>query len=76
VGAQAAFGFILSSLDQGLKSLDVSISSACASAVDNLASFYFRNVVREPESGRPAQGSAVSSYSVTIHVTTLLGCVS
>uniref|UniRef100_A0A383V5G5 Exportin-7/Ran-binding protein 17 TPR repeats domain-containing protein n=1 Tax=Tetradesmus obliquus TaxID=3088 RepID=A0A383V5G5_TETOB len=52
------FGFILSSLDQGLKSLDVSISSACASAVDNLASFYFRNVVREPESGRPAPGSA------------------
>jgi exportin-7 len=59
------FGFILSSLDQGLKSLDVSISSACASAVDNLASFYFRNVVWEPESGRPAQGSAVSCYSVT-----------
>jgi exportin-7 len=65
------FGFILSSLDQGLKSLDVSISSACASAVDNLASFYFRNVVREPESGRPAQGSAVSCWYVTL----LAGCV-
>jgi exportin-7 len=61
------FGFILSSLDQGLKSLDVSISSACASAVDNLASFYFRNVVREPEIGRPAQGSAVG-YCVTSYV--------
>jgi hypothetical protein len=46
---------------QGLKSLDVSISSACASAVDNLATFYFKNVVREPESGKPAAGAAVSN---------------
>eukprot|EP00775_Hariotina_reticulata_P008394 gene8394-8578_t len=45
-------------LTEGLKSLDVSISSACASAVDNLATFYFRNVVREPESGKPAAGAA------------------
>ncbi|KAF8061166.1 XPO7 [Scenedesmus sp. PABB004] len=61
------FAFILTSLDQGLKSLDVSISSACASAVDNLASFYFRNVVREPESGRPAPGSAEMQEHLSRH---------
>jgi hypothetical protein len=40
--------------------------------IGNLASFYFRNVVREPESGRPAQGSAVSCYLVII---VLVDCV-
>jgi hypothetical protein len=42
--------------------------------VGNLASFYFRNVVREPESGRPGQGSAVSWFSDTNVF--LLRCVS
>jgi hypothetical protein len=46
---------------QGLKSLDVQISSACASAIDNLATFYFKNVVWEPESGRVPPGALVRS---------------
>lgn len=36
------FSTIVSSLEQGLKSLDVAISSKCAAAVDNLAAFYFK----------------------------------
>ncbi|GIL63010.1 hypothetical protein Vafri_17171 [Volvox africanus] len=38
------FVFLMSSLEMGLKSLDVSVSSSCASAVDNLASFFWRHV--------------------------------
>ena len=37
------FVLLLQSLDAGLKALDVSVSSQCAAAVDNLASYYFRN---------------------------------
>ncbi|KAJ7516733.1 hypothetical protein O6H91_22G068900 [Diphasiastrum complanatum] len=40
----ATFAHILGSLESGLKCLDVSISSQCASAVDNLAAFYFNNI--------------------------------
>eukprot|EP00271_Cylindrocystis_brebissonii_P005659 TRINITY_DN17835_c0_g2_i1.p1 TRINITY_DN17835_c0_g2~~TRINITY_DN17835_c0_g2_i1.p1 ORF type:complete len:1060 (+),score=142.88 TRINITY_DN17835_c0_g2_i1:716-3895(+) len=42
----ATFNHIVGSLDAGLKcqSLDVSISSQCASAVDNLAAFYFNSL--------------------------------
>ena len=36
----ATFRFILESLDAGIKSLDVTISSHCASAIDNLVSHY------------------------------------
>ena len=36
------FGHIARSLEAGLRSLDVSISSQCASAIDNLAGFYFK----------------------------------
>lgn len=42
----ATWTFLLTSLEAGLKSLDVSISSSCAAAVDNLAAFYFKNVVQ------------------------------
>ena len=38
----ATFAFLVRSLDAGLKSLDVSISSQCAAAVDNLAGFFFK----------------------------------
>ncbi|GFR52397.1 hypothetical protein Agub_g14907, partial [Astrephomene gubernaculifera] len=38
------FMFLMSSLEMGLKSLDASISSSCASAIDNLASFFWRHV--------------------------------
>ena len=46
---------------QGLKSVDVVVSSACASAVDNLAAFYFRNVVLGPETGKAAAGAEASA---------------
>ena len=42
----STFTFLLTSLEAGLKSLDVSISSASAAAVDNIAGFYFRNVIQ------------------------------
>ncbi|KAL3629949.1 hypothetical protein CASFOL_026261 [Castilleja foliolosa] len=38
------FMHIVSSLESGLKGLDSGISSQCASAVDNLAAFYFNNI--------------------------------
>ncbi|KAL2511701.1 ARM repeat superfamily protein [Abeliophyllum distichum] len=40
----SAFMHIVSSLESGLKGLDVGISSQCASAIDNLAAFYFLNI--------------------------------
>ena len=43
----ATFSFLLRSLDAGLKSLDVSISSQCAAAVDNLAGFFFKGCAEE-----------------------------
>ncbi|KAG2485018.1 hypothetical protein HYH03_016221 [Edaphochlamys debaryana] len=51
------FVFLMSSLELGLKSLDVSISSSCASAVDNLASFFWRHVA-SAAAGHP-EGAAV-----------------
>ncbi|URE05702.1 hypothetical protein MUK42_19697 [Musa troglodytarum] len=38
------FMHIIASLESGLKGLDAGISSQCASAIDNLASFYFNNI--------------------------------
>ncbi|GLT62173.1 hypothetical protein SLA2020_348300 [Shorea laevis] len=38
------FRHIVGSLESGLKGLDTNISSQCASAVDNLAAFYFNNI--------------------------------
>lgn len=43
----ATFAFLVRSLDAGLKSLDVSISSQCAAAVDNLAGFFFKGCAEE-----------------------------
>lgn len=51
------FAFLLTSLEHGLKSLDVSISSSCASAVDNLAAFYFKNVIVGPDGPTPVPGA-------------------
>jgi exportin-7 len=45
------FAFLLAALDAGLKSLDVVISSQCATSVDNLASFYFKAV--QASAGEP-----------------------
>ncbi|KAI3436525.1 hypothetical protein D9Q98_005942 [Chlorella vulgaris] len=49
------FAFLLNSLDAGLKSLDVSISSQCAAAVDNLAGYYFKHM---PGSESPTPAAA------------------
>jgi exportin-7 len=38
------FTHIVSSLESGLKGLDSNISSQCASAIDNLAAYYFNNI--------------------------------
>ncbi|KAI4384594.1 hypothetical protein MLD38_002723 [Melastoma candidum] len=38
------FMHLVGSLESGLKGLDSSISSQCATAVDNLAAFYFNNI--------------------------------
>ncbi|KAK1281191.1 hypothetical protein QJS04_geneDACA015059 [Acorus gramineus] len=38
------FMHIVGSLQSGLKSLEADVSSQCASAVDNLASYYFNNI--------------------------------
>jgi hypothetical protein len=76
------FSHLVQSLDQGLKSLEVAISSSCAAAVDNLAAFYFRNVLqartRQLVACLPAcsrchsKASAVSKYQqssqATLHV--------
>lgn len=50
------FVYLLTSLEMGLKSLDVSISSSCAAAVDNIASFYWRHVA-SAAAGHGAEGS-------------------
>ncbi len=43
----AVFAHLVGSLETGVKSLDVNISSQCASAVDNLTAFYFNNITME-----------------------------
>ncbi|CAA6655624.1 unnamed protein product [Spirodela intermedia] len=41
---QTTFMHIVGSLESGLKSLDAGVSSQCASAVDNLATYYFNHI--------------------------------
>ncbi|KAL2536815.1 ARM repeat superfamily protein [Forsythia ovata] len=50
----SAFMHIVSSLESGLKGLDVGISSQCASAIDNLAAFYFLNITMGEAPTSPA----------------------
>ncbi|CAA3005621.1 exportin-7 isoform X1 [Olea europaea subsp. europaea] len=50
----SAFMHIVSSLESGLKGLDVGISSQCASAIDNLAAFYFHNITMGEAPTSPA----------------------
>eukprot|EP00204_Picochlorum_oklahomense_P000244 CAMPEP_0118799344 /NCGR_PEP_ID=MMETSP1161-20130426/1583_1 /TAXON_ID=249345 /ORGANISM="Picochlorum oklahomensis, Strain CCMP2329" /LENGTH=1059 /DNA_ID=CAMNT_0006727019 /DNA_START=220 /DNA_END=3399 /DNA_ORIENTATION=- len=44
------FASIIAALEAGIKSLDVSISSQCASAIDNLAGYYFKH---KPDGPKP-----------------------
>ncbi|XP_021628258.1 exportin-7 isoform X4 [Manihot esculenta] len=48
------FMHIVGSLESGLKGLDTNISSQCASAVDNLAAFYFNNITMGEAPTSPA----------------------
>ncbi|XP_022997045.1 exportin-7-like isoform X1 [Cucurbita maxima] len=48
------FMHIAGSLESGLKGLDTNISSQCASAVDNLAAFYFNNITMGEAQSSPA----------------------
>ncbi|KAI4356227.1 hypothetical protein L6164_000266 [Bauhinia variegata] len=48
------FMHIVGSLESGLKGLDTSISSQCASAVDYLAAFYFNNITLGEAPNLPA----------------------
>ncbi|GLT74542.1 hypothetical protein SLA2020_463300 [Shorea laevis] len=50
----ATFTHIVGSLEPGLKGLDSNISSQCASAVDNLAAFYFNNITMGEAPTSPA----------------------
>ncbi|WRX12257.1 hypothetical protein QQP08_004744, partial [Theobroma cacao] len=50
----ATFMHIVGSLESGLKGLDTNISSQCASAVDNLAAFYFNNITMGEAPTSPA----------------------
>ncbi|XP_038886030.1 exportin-7 isoform X3 [Benincasa hispida] len=48
------FMHLAGSLESGLKGLDTNISSQCASAVDNLAAFYFNNITMGEAPSSPA----------------------
>ncbi|KAL4292157.1 hypothetical protein GQ457_14G020780 [Hibiscus cannabinus] len=50
----ATFMHIVGSLESGLKGLDINISSQCATAVDNLAAFYFNNITMGEAPTSPA----------------------
>ena len=67
----ATFAFLVRSLDAGLKSLDVSISSQCAAAVDNLAGFFFKGCAEEA----PAPAAQVLQHRRINAYVTLTGRV-
>lgn len=58
------FARIVESLEVGLKSLDVSISSQCASAVDSLAAFHFnKNLApRDPDEAPHPMAAAMAQH--------------
>ena len=55
----------MESLESGLKSLDVSISSQCASAVDSLAAFHFNHnlVLRDAAEAPHPAGLAMAQHA-------------
>ena len=59
------FSCIMESLESGLKSLDVSISSQCASAVDSLAAFHFNHnlVLRDAAEAPHPAGLAMAQHA-------------
>ncbi len=61
------FAFLVSALDSGLKSLDVVISSQCATAVDNLAGFYFKAVQANGSETPPPAAQVPPTASHALH---------
>ena len=59
------FAFLMTALDSGLKSLDTVISSQCATAVDNLAGFYFK-AVQANGSETPPAAAQVTPCATTV----------
>ncbi|XP_027114232.1 exportin-7 isoform X1 [Coffea eugenioides] len=57
------FMHIVGSLESGLKGLDGGISSQCASAIDNLASYYFNNITMGEAPTSPAAVSLARHVS-------------
>ena len=64
----ATFAFLVTSLDAGLKSLDVSVSSQCAAAIDNLASYYMKHALASEVPSPTAQVSAQQPKTATCDV--------
>mmetsp|Transcript_25560 Transcript_25560/g.71479 ORF Transcript_25560/g.71479 Transcript_25560/m.71479 type:complete len:1067 (+) Transcript_25560:187-3387(+) len=63
------FSTIVGSLEQGLKSLDVAISSKCAAAVDNLAAFYFKCMSSASETGSATSSTnAAAAAKMAEHI--------
>jgi hypothetical protein len=58
---QSTFAFIFTSLEMGLKSTDVAISTSCASAVDDLAGYYFKYLIQVGQ-----RSAAVTSRCVCV----------
>lgn len=57
------FGFIMTSLETGLKALDITISSQCAAALNHLAAYYFRHVVAAVDvNPPPAAAQALAEH--------------
>ncbi|XAR48327.1 hypothetical protein NMG60_11031103 [Bertholletia excelsa] len=48
------FSYIVGSLESGLRGLDANILSQCASAIDNLATFYFNHIMVGESPATPA----------------------
>ena len=60
----ATFSFLLLSLDAGLKALDHSVSTMSATAIDNLAGYYFKAV--NSEEAPTAAAQAPFSYPCSL----------
>lgn len=73
----ATFAFVLTSLDAGLKSLDVAVSSQCATALDNLAGFFFKNMQNNGEAPSPSAQVVVARCHApcTQNIPTLCCCM-
>ncbi|KAM0896612.1 hypothetical protein ACQ4PT_023079 [Festuca glaucescens] len=56
----STFVHIVSTLESGLKGLDMGISTQCASAIDSLAAFYFNNITNITAGDNPPSPAALN----------------